>query len=417
MPTYTADLEEIEDAALQSDTDDSRYDTEDNPGCYRTLRCKKCHATTRVDAWPWSDPASELQSRGWTYTLRDGRLVGTTCPICANPPPPVPTSAIQSLLESIETSVENRAQRRLSALSDRRDALVESFRKYDPHRLAKDYIDDLAACSTQYTLFSVDGELAVHPIRCRKRACPICESLKMKKWYHRMTGFTALFSAPKHITLTVKSTDEALDAQLQRLTRSFRRLRQRKLWKERCPWGVWTIEVTRNAETGLWHPHIHVIVNTAFIPVAQLRSAWKKITGDSHQVHIRAVDSNIAGYLCRYIAKTSSIYSAPVDPFQTNAMIKGKRLVQPFGRWPKIPQPPKTPVKFIGTVADIVFQARGGDPRARAYCSIIRSRWPQALLAACTLPRPPDLPAHLPPRSPVTRSADGTFRPYSTARV
>lgn len=364
----------------------------------KTFHCKQCRQTVTVTSWGAETAQANLTAEGWTSVIKDGIVTKTLCPTCSVPPPPVPGSVVQSLLERIETTVESPCRRRLDQQKKARNARAEHFRQHDPERTAADYIRRLESCSEQFALFSVDGELVIHPMRCRLRACPICEAKRMSSWWHKLQPLVKAFSAPKHVTLTLRSSDDPLDAQLRRLTHSFRKLRQRTLWKRRNPWGMWLIEVTFNEKTGRWHPHLHVIVNMAFLSKEALSEAWGEVTGDSFIVGVKAVRSNLANYLCKYIAKASSIYLAPVDPFTVNALLKGKRLVQPFGTWPALPALPDSKVKFLGTVAEMVYRARQGDPRARAMCAIVRERCPEALYAACTLPRPPELPARLPKR-------------------
>jgi hypothetical protein len=49
--------------------------------------------------------------------------------------------------------------------------------------------------------------------------------------------------------------------------------------------GIAVEEVTRNARTGEWHPHLHLVIDSA-LPEAvlqgKLAELWAAVTGDSH---------------------------------------------------------------------------------------------------------------------------------------
>ena len=403
------EIEQAHDDFIADYDEGYRPDSPETPNDYqRTVHCKRCKATIQISKASWSDPESDLQAAGWSCTLKDNLLLKTLCPKCSVPPPPVPDRVVQTLLETIETTVEPRSRKRLAQLRQVRATRVNHFREYDVKHNQTDYINALEQCSEQYAVYKIDDQLEVHPIRCRKRACPICEGKRLAHWHEKLKPLLKSLSAPKHITLTLRSSDDPLEDQLDRLTRSFRRLRQRTLWKRRNPWGVWLIEITYNANSGRWHPHIHIMCNMPFLHMESLREAWYEITGDSYMVGIRALAPNKAAEFTKYIAKASSIFLAPIDPFRLNAVLKGRRLVQPFGHWPDLPPLPKPRCKYLGTVADLLWKGRCGDLRAQTLCEIIRERWPQAMLSAIQLPRPPNLPARSPKQLPrITRPCQG----------
>lgn len=376
-------------------------DSPETPNDYeRLVHCKRCKATIRISKASWSDPESDLQAAGWSCTLKGQLLTKTLCPKCNTPPPQITDKVCRLLLGDIETTEHSKLDLRLSKLKTQRDNRVSTFQQHDPNHTQTEFIASLARCSDQFALFQIDGELTCHPIRCRKRACPICESKRMTLWWHRLHGFQALMTSPKHVSLSIRSSDRPLDEQIDELLKCWKTLRRRFIWKSRTPWGVSLVEVTYNETTGRWHPHLHIVCNMCFLDHKLLRAAWRKITGGSWDVFIAAIHGDIANEITKYIAKASSIFSAPVDPFKMNAMLKGRRLVQPFGKWPKLPKEPPQKIKYLGTVADLLWKGRCGDLRAQTLCEIIRERWPQALLSAIQLPRPPNLPARRPKQLP-----------------
>ena len=277
--------------------------------------------------------------------------------------PPVeypPTLVIETVLESLEITAEQELGLPSHTLREVANTRANQWEKHLPMVGGNPRGRDIKECSSRFIVYSADEEIGIHPMRCKRRECPICADIRRKAWYHRSAEALKLWTAPKHITLTLKSSDAPLDDQLKRLLSCFRRLRQREMWKRRSPWGIWTIEITYNAKTGLWHPHIHIIANMQYIPREVLREAWYEITGDSFMVGIQAVKSDIARYIAKYIAKGSTVYDAPVDIGLVSQALKGKRLANKIGKWPPISQPEKPVYHRIGSIAYIARMASKG---------------------------------------------------------
>jgi len=246
---------------------------------------------------------------------------------------------------------------------------------------ADKYILDLAQCSTRFAVFQSDTGLAVHPLRCRKRACPICQGSARARWRERLALLKSRMTAPKHLTLNPRSTHEPLRVQIDRLYKSFRRLRQRAEWKRRHPWGYFVLEITYNAEKGTFHPHLHVLVDMAFLHKDILHEAWLSITGDSVMTSIDAVKGNVGAELEKYIQKSQAVWTCPIDPYVLNAELKGLRLVQPFGHFPDMPKPIPRPLIFIGSVRTIMRQAARGKSWALGLADWLVKTAPHAVLA------------------------------------
>lgn len=101
---------------------------------------------------------------------------------------------------------------------------------------------------------------------CRDRLCPICSwrlSIKrVSEMVQTMRRVAELMPGAKaiHVCLTVKNcAGEDLRPVIQNLSDGFARLRRRQLWLDYITGYMRSIEVTYNAETGEYHPHIHVV--------------------------------------------------------------------------------------------------------------------------------------------------------------
>jgi hypothetical protein len=128
--------------------------------------------------------------------------------------------------------------------------------------------------------------------------------------------------------LTLKNTPD-LEDRLDKLVKSFRKLRQRKLWKRTQKGGFYTIEVTEGVDG--WHPHLHIVSYGYFLPLRRLSYVWRQITKDSHHVCLRMIrdGSDIARYVSKYITKASALSAPSID--ECNRVCRKRRLFGAFG--------------------------------------------------------------------------------------
>jgi hypothetical protein len=140
--------------------------------------------------------------------------------------------------------------------------------------------------------------------------------------------------SPRFVTLTLRTQSDTLAESLERLRSGWKRLRQTKLWKQKCEGGVYSLEVTRGRGGDRWHPHLHILVDGSFIPQRELSDAWLKATGDSCIVDIRAVRSRrqIARYVSKYVAKGDEFAAWTLEQIAEYAQAMcGQRVIQTFG--------------------------------------------------------------------------------------
>lgn len=173
---------------------------------------------------------------------------------------------------------------------------------------------------------------------CRDRWCAPCAAerrgLIVGHLQEHMRGGEHRF-----ITLSLKSTDQPLADQLDRLSKCFRRLRQRKLWKTRVDGGLAGFEVTWNGETRRWHPHLHAIIHGRYIRHAPLSAAWRDVTGDSFIVDIRKIRhvDRVAAYVAKYATKPlpASLQRDRARLLEAVAAFTHRRTFIQFGDWAK----------------------------------------------------------------------------------
>jgi len=134
----------------------------------------------------------------------------------------------------------------------------------------------------------------------------------------------------RFLTLTLKHSDAPLRDQLDRLYRCYRELRRHPSYRAHVWGGIATLEVERNAETGQFHPHLHILIDGTYWPHPSLKAAWHQVTGDSFIAHIKAVPSRlkIARYIAKYASKPAKLDTWPPHAVREfAAAIHRRRLV------------------------------------------------------------------------------------------
>jgi hypothetical protein len=155
------------------------------------------------------------------------------------------------------------------------------------------------------------------------------------------------------VTLTVKNGED-LEERTEHLKKGWQRLKQRRREKQKRGRGksewckvlgeVGAIEAKKGKNSGLWHPHAHVLVlHHKDLEWNALSSEWHEITGDSHQVDIAPLQNpeNPAQdfvEVFKYALKFSSMTLE--DNFHAYMVLMKKRLVSSTGLFRGI-KPPK----------------------------------------------------------------------------
>lgn len=168
---------------------------------------------------------------------------------------------------------------------------------------------------------------------CRLRWCPLCSRAKASHVANSVAGWLKSFKVPKILTLTLKHSADSLDKQVTRLYAAFQVLRRRRLLSSKIKGGIWFFQVKLSEQTGEWHPHLHCLLQSEFIPHRAIKLAWHEITGDSDIVDIRAVYDarKVADYVARYAARPAQLASlSQAHRLEVYDALKGRRLA---GKW------------------------------------------------------------------------------------
>lgn len=184
----------------------------------------------------------------------------------------------------------------------------------------------------------------------------------------------------RFIGLTLKHSQSPLRAQIARLYHSYGLLRRSRLWKDKVHGAIALLEIKRSKDGRSWHPHLHVLATTPWMPQKDLANQWYEITGDSYIVDVRPIDGpdEVTRYVCKYATK-------PFDPATVHnpdhldeliSSIKGRRLYIASGDWHKVKlqAKPADPGdwQILGSLDDFLADVKKDVPTATALMDILR---------------------------------------------
>jgi len=245
----------------------------------------------------------------------------------------------------------------------------------------------LAGCSSA-ARFYVDPDIGrVRPWlnRCMHKLCPFCGRARTAHVAKQLEAIMQAMKRPRAMILTVRSNDRPLRDQIAALRRSFRQLRSRRFWKDRVLGGAYTLEITLNERTELWHPHLHIIYDGAYMPVKLLQHNWHDVTGGSEVVWVQDVRDapGAARELAKYIGKVQQVDRLKDHHIRAYADgVNGSRMVQTFGDThgrraeDHDPGQPDSPATYSLSLPRILHLTNLGVVTAANLLLLIANRWP-----------------------------------------
>jgi hypothetical protein len=207
--------------------------------------------------------------------------------------------------------------------------------------------------------------------RCHDRFCQRCAGARAHAIAYNVIDYLA-DRETRFLTLTVKHDDASLAMMLDHLTRSFRTLRRRPLWKKCVTGGVAFLEIKWSAASQSWHPHFHILIVGKYLDWQKLKAEWWRITGDSHVIDIRAIRNRDQAfhYVCKYASKPLNNTFANRPPLLDEAIraLRGRKLAHTFGDCRGlvlIEKPDDAAWEPRGSLNDWIKRARRGDAEAQ----------------------------------------------------
>lgn len=246
----------------------------------------------------------------------------------------------------------------------------------------------LSMCGAHATVWqsASTGEIALRSYHCGMRTCPRCRESHAARVKDKLQRFTTTvpINELSMISLTIRSTTAPLGVQISNLYKAFKALRKSDVWKAGKPSGYAVLEITRNTDTGLWHPHLHLLARARYMPLAQVRAAWEIATHGSWSVDIRRVNTTsrdkLHSYLAEYLTKPPQDSVMQDDAALTEWIDahQDRKVLLRFGRPTLADEAPVPPDprdwSLIGTLAGIIRSAQLGYTHAKHWLLLISTK-------------------------------------------
>ncbi len=207
---------------------------------------------------------------------------------------------------------------------------------------------------------------------CHDRFCVPCAIERSRVIAHNVVELIEQ-KAIRFVTLTIRSTDDPLTDQLDKLYASFSALRRRAVWHKAVFGGVAFLELTFNKTRNQWHPHLHCLVDGTWIDGKRLKIAWNQITNGSYVIDIRRPSSNeaVGRYVAKYASKPiNSTFLRNEDRLDEAVIaLKGRKLCVTYGTWRGKLLTASTQEgtwEHVCSLEDLISQAASGDDECRA---------------------------------------------------
>ena len=241
-------------------------------------------------------------------------------------------------------------------------------------------------CNTVFVIHDpTGGKTSPWMPRCQCRLCPFCGRGRTAKVAAKVLPLISGLKVARHITLTYRSRQQDLGRQLNDLRAAFTKFRKHPMVASRIRGGVYSIEITRDVETELWHPHLHVLYDGDYFPQKLLSSLWRQHMRGGIITWITKVDDNNAAAweISKYVNKPPPAAAWPAAAIRSYAhAVRSTRMLQTFGTLHNrkvdsadTPPDPKPEVKMVN-VARIVHLATTAVPLAQDLVTLLWIRWP-----------------------------------------
>jgi len=214
-------------------------------------------------------------------------------------------------------------------------ATEEAYQAYDKVAYTR-HLESISKCRTfaWFVRHTETGQVRVQSNACRLRWCPLCSHAKNRCVSESTLEWLKQAKAPKMLTLTLKHADSPLKTQLSAITKFFAKFRRSSFWLKNVSGGIWFIQITFSNSTMQWHPHLHIVIDSNYLPQRRISELWQSLTKTSKIVDIRSIynPKHAAEYVARYVSRPIKLSTLTipqrVELFEACA---GKRLYGTFG--------------------------------------------------------------------------------------
>jgi hypothetical protein len=243
------------------------------------------------------------------------------------------------------------------------------------------------------------GEARLSCNKCRSRWCRACGADRSAILAANLSTIIETKNT-LFVTLTRRHSHAALTDQIDDLYEAFGKLRRRQWWRANVTGGAAFMEVKLGEADGLWHVHLHLIVESKYLDQKALSREWLAVTMDSSIVDVRKMQDHgqVARYVCKYVTKpcTSEIVNQPHRLDEFIVAMKGRRLCLTWGTWRGLPlnevDDPEPGWISLGTARHFFDRCAMGEADALQAAEQLVGRYGVLIEAACrwTHGPPPD---------------------------
>lgn len=217
---------------------------------------------------------------------------------------------------------------------------------------------------------------------CHHRLCKPCSTARAAVIAGNLQSYIAESGRVEmsFLTLTLKVNSLSLREQLDRIYKCFGDLRRRKSWLSHVKGGAAFLEVKLGKNSGGWHVHLHIIIESDYWSQADISHEWYAVTGDSYITDISRLDDD--GQKVRYAAKYGakaldhSVIAIPDKLDEAVCSLKGRRVCFTFGTWRglKLEERPTDDRcwKPLCRLDVLIQRAHGGEGTAHMILSYLR---------------------------------------------
>ena len=213
----------------------------------------------------------------------------------------------------------------LSRISERIELKNKLLRYYKTAIDDDRILERILFCGT-YLGIDNDGKIGAANF-CKNRLCPVCNYRKSSNAWGKIYRVVCSHNEKYKyllITLTVRNcSPENLTPTIDDMMESFKRITNRKTWKNSIKGFVRGLEVTFNSKENTFHPHIHILCAVPhdyfenpklYIPAQTITEWWQNSARLDYRpdTDVKAVNDNKKGVaeVAKYSLKMSDILSS-----------------------------------------------------------------------------------------------------------
>lgn len=293
---------------------------------------------------------------------------------------------LSSNLDTLETSGDSRPPESyrkycITHCQDEYQASLDAYADFDLED-GKSRVVTLEQCRTgaYFVRNRKTAKVKVLSSSCHLRWCPMCSATR--RWFltQQVSDWLTTVRQQKFLTLTVQHYEEPLQKQIDFLYESFKKFRKTKFIKNHVRGGIWFFQIHRAKSDGLWHPHLHCVIDAAWMDKFKISATWEFVTKTSKIINIKEVKNadSMAEYVARYAARPSLLSHLDVPSrYELLQALHGRRLVGTWGNARSITLRPSKPpdaddwVK-VGYYRKVIW-TMDTDPRARSIWTAFKN--------------------------------------------